>query len=251
MFKFFLRKEITDRYLGNSSALLWIVIHPIITLLIYNFVFGTLFKSRVPDLPANAFITYLAVGLWPWMAFSESVLNSITSVVSRKDLLGKVKVDLRHVVLAGTTANFILHGIGFLAILILLMLFGRLTPSIDLLLLFIPLLVLYIMAVALSFLFAAFYVFYRDLKQIISALLPLLFFCTPIIYAWSNIPDSAKVYFMFNPVLSIFIFIHDIVFNLNPLNWLHISYVLVGSLILLFLSERFFQKLAPRFDDFA
>ena len=251
MFKFFLRKEITDRYLGNSSALLWIVVHPLITLLIYNFVFGTIFGSRIPDLPDNAFITYLAVGLWPWMAFSESILNAITSVVSRKDLLGKVKVDLRHVVLAGTTANFILHGIGFVVILLMLMLFGRLEPSMDLLLLLIPLLVLFIVAVAMSFIFAAFYVFYRDLKQIVSALLPLLFFCTPIIYSWSIIPEQAKAYFMLNPLLPIFSFIHDVVFDLNPLNWLSLVYIMIGATVLLVLGERFFQKLAPRFDDFA
>ncbi|MGJ8662910.1 MAG: ABC transporter permease [Marinicella sp.] len=251
MFKFFLKKEITDRYLGNSSALLWIVIHPLITLLIYNFVFGTLFGSRIPDLPDNAFITYLAVGLWPWMAFSESILNSITSVYSRKDLLGKVKIDLRHIVLAGTTANFILHGIGFIAILVILMLFGRLEPSLDLLLLIVPLLALYILAVALSFIFAAFYVFYRDLKQIISAILPLLFFCTPIIYSWTIIPDYAKKYFMLNPLLPIFNFIHDTVFQLHPLQWSSMGYIFLGSIILFYLSHKFFQKLAPRFDDFA
>ncbi len=251
MFKFFLRKEITDRYLGNSSALLWIVVHPLITLLIYNFVFGTIFGSRIPDLPENAFITYLAIGLWPWMAFSESILNSITAVISRKDLLGKVKVDLRHVVLAGTTANFILHGIGFVVILLILMLFGRLTPSLDLLFLIIPLLVLFIMAVAFSFIFAAFYVFYRDLKQIVSALLPLLFFCTPIIYSWTIIPAQAKTYFMMNPLLPLFNFIHDAVFGLNPLNWQAVLYVFIGSVLILFLGERFFSKLAPRFDDFA
>lgn len=251
MFKFFLKKEVTDRYLGNSSAIVWIIFHPLITLLIYNLVFGVLFKARVPDLPANTFITYLAVGLWPWMAFSESVLNSINAVVNRKDLLGKVKIDLRHVVTAGTTANFVLHGIGFLAILILLAIMDRLTLGANLLLLFVPLFVLYVLAIALSLLFAAFYVFYRDLKQIISALLPLLFFCTPIIYSWTLIPESAQPYFSINPLLPIFNFIHDVTFGLNELAWLSLFKIFVLSVMLLFLSNWFFKKLAPRFDDFA
>lgn len=251
MFKFFLKKEISDRYLGNSSAIVWIVVHPLITLLIYNFVFGILFKARVPDLPDNAFITYLAIGLWPWMAFSESVLNSITAVVNRKDLLGKVRIDLRHVVLSGTTANFILHGIGFIAILLLLALMDRLTLSINLFLLLVPLTVLYVLAVALSLVFSAFYVFYRDLKQIISALLPLLFFCTPIIYSWTVIPDSAKPYFLLNPLLPLFNFIHDTAFGLNPLNWTGLIWIFVVAMMLLLFSNWFFKKLSPRFDDFA
>jgi lipopolysaccharide transport system permease protein len=250
VFRFFLRKEISDRYLGNSSALFWIILHPIISLLIYNLVFGIIFKSRVPDLPQSAFVVYLALGLWPWMAFSESVLNSIGAVVGRKDLLGKVKIDLRQVVLAGTTANFILHGIGFIAILILLMIVGKLTPSIEMVLLVFPLVLLYILAAGLSLLLSALYVFYRDVKQIVSALLPLVFFCTPIIYAWSNIPEKLKVYFSLNPILPIINFIHDLVFNLNPLNWQSMIYILILSLVLLILANKFFQKLAPRFDDF-
>lgn len=251
MFLYFLKKEIKDRYLGNSSALIWIIIHPLITLLIYNFVFGTIFKARITGLPDGAFITYLAIGLWPWMAFSESILNAITAVVNRKDLLGKVKLDLRHVVLAGTTANFILHGIGFLAILVLLLLMGRLEPTLALLLLVVPFALLFMMAVALSLLFSAFYVFYRDLKQIVSAFLPLLFFCTPIIYSWDLIPEYAKQYLMINPLLPIINFIHDLVFGLNPLTWSGLGLVFAFTVVLLLLSHRFFQKLAPRFDDFA
>lgn len=250
MFTFFLRKEISDRYLGNSSALLWIIVHPVISLLIYNLVFGIIFKARVPELPENAFVTYLAIGLWPWMAFSESILDAITAVVSRKDLLGKVKIDLRQVVLAGTTANFVLHGIGFIAILLLLILLGKLPASFDLLLLIIPIFLLFILAAGLSLLFSALYVFYRDLKQIISALLPLMFFCTPIIYAWSLIPDELKIYFSLNPILPVINFIHGVVFNLNELNWLAIFYIFVFAVLLLFLANKFFQKLAPRFDDF-
>jgi lipopolysaccharide transport system permease protein len=251
MFSFFLKKEITDRYLGNSSALIWIVVHPVITLLIYNFVFGTIFKARVASLPDGAFITYLAIGLWPWMAFSESVLNAITAVVNRKDLLGKVKMDLRHVVLSGTAANFILHGIGFVAIIIILSLMGKLTLGWHLLLMLIPMLVMFVMAVALSLLFSAFYVFYRDLKLIVSALLPLLFFCTPIIYSWNIIPEQAQNVLQYNPLLPLITFIHNAVFSLGPLNWWGVAVVLIGSVLLLFLANRFFQKLAPRFDDFA
>jgi ABC-type polysaccharide/polyol phosphate export permease len=250
MFKFFLRKEISDRYLGNSSAVVWIIIHPIISLLIYNLVFGVIFDSRVPDLPDDAFIVYLAIGLWPWMAFSESILNSITAVVSRKDLIGKVKIDLRKVVLAGTTANFILHGFGFVAIILLLIIMGKLSVSPNLLLLIFPLLLLYVLAVGFSFLFSALYVFYRDLKQIITAFLPLLFFCTPIIYAWSSIPDKLKLYFSVNPILPIINFIHDLVFAINPPNWGALMKIFIFALVVLFLTNRFFQKLAPRFDDF-
>ncbi len=250
MFSFFLKKELKDRYLGNSSALIWIVLQPVATLLTYYLVFGLIFKARIENIPDNAFITYLAVGLWPWMAFSESVLASIDAIVSRKDLLGKIKLDLRQVVIAGTTTTFILHGIGYLVVLLLLLLFDRMEPHVELFYLLLPMLLLYLLAITLSLFLSALQVFYRDAKQIVSSVMPLVFFCTPIIYSWSLIPDKVKMYFSINPLIPIVEFIHHAVFNVAAISWSAILLIFVVTLVLLFLVNQFFLKLAPRFDDF-
>lgn len=250
MFSYFLRKEITDRYLGSSSALLWVVVQPVASLFVYYLVFGFIFKARVPDLPQELFITYLAVGLWPWMAFSEAVIGSLMTILNRKDLLGKVKIDLRQILLAGVTTHFILHGIGFIAILLMLMGIDRLTPSWSLFLLILPYLTLYLFAVALAFLFSALQVFYRDLKEIVTAFMPLWFFTTPIIYSWARVPEAGKVFLSYNPLLPIINFIHDVTFGLNPPNVQSLVMVMFGIILLLLLTHAFFQKLAPRFDDF-
>jgi len=250
MFSYFLRKEITDRYLGSSSALLWVVVQPVASLFVYYLVFGYIFKARVPDLPQELFITYLAVGLWPWMAFSEAVLGSLMTILNRKDLLGKVKIDLRQVLLAGVTTHFILHGIGFIAILLLLMGIDRLTPQWSLLLLILPYVTLYLFAVALAFLFSALQVFYRDLKQIVTAFMPLWFFTTPIIYSWVKVPEAGKAVLMYNPLLPIINFIHAVSLGVYTPNYRSLLMVLLIILGLMLLTHYFFQKLAPRFDDF-
>ncbi|KAA3645974.1 MAG: hypothetical protein DWP95_03780 [Proteobacteria bacterium] len=250
MFSYFLRKEITDRYLGSSSALLWVVVQPVASLFVYYLVFGFIFKARVPDLPQELFITYLAVGLWPWMAFSEAVLGSLMTVFNRKDLLGKVKMDMRQVLLAGVSSHFILHGIGFIAIIVLLIGIGRLTPHWSLLMLIIPYAVLYLFAVTLAFLLSALQVFYRDLKQIVTAFMPLWFFTTPIIYSWSLVPDAGQRFLAFNPLLPIINFIHAITFGLAQVDYGSLLWLVAGLLLCLYLTHAFFQKLAPRFDDF-
>ncbi len=250
MFAFFLKKELSDRYLGNSSALIWVILQPVATLLTYYMVFGLIFDARIEGIPENAFITYLAIGLWPWMAFSESVLSSIDTIISRKDLLGKVKIDLRQIVVSGTTATFILHGIGYVVILLLLILFNRLEITYHLLLLILPLVILYVMAVALSLFLSALQVFYRDAKQIISSIMPLVFFCTPIIYSFSLIPERIQSYFLINPLVPIIEFIHHVAFNVKAIAWTQLSVIFLVSLALLYLSNMFFNKLAPRFDDF-
>ena len=250
MFSYFLRKEITDRYLGSSSALLWVVVQPVASLFVYYLVFGFIFKARVPDLPSELFITYLAVGLWPWMAFSEAVLGSLMTVLNRKDLLGKVKIDLRQVLLAGVSSHFILHGIGFIAIILMLIAIDRLPPQWSLFLLILPFAVLYLFALVLAFVLSALQVFYRDLKQIVTALMPLWFFTTPIIYSWSLVPEAGQRFLIYNPLLPIINFIHSVTFSLTSPDYLSLFKVVIGLLLCLFLSHAFFQKLAPRFDDF-
>ena len=250
MFSYFLRKEITDRYLGSSSALLWVVVQPVASLFVYYLVFGFIFKARVPDLPQELFITYLAVGLWPWMAFSEAVLGSLMTILNRKDLLGKVKIDLRQVLLAGVTTHFILHGIGYIAILLLSMGIDRLTPQWSLFLLILPYLTLYLFAVALAFLFSALQVFYRDLKEIVTAFMPLWFFTTPIIYSWSLVPETGQKYLVYNPLLPIVNFIHAVSLDVYTPNYGSLFMVFLGVIGLMVLTHYFFQKLAPRFDDF-
>jgi len=79
MFTYFLKREITDRYLGNVMGLAWVFIQPLITLVIYSFVFENIFKARIPEAAHLGFAVYLAIGFWPWTAFSESLLRSITS----------------------------------------------------------------------------------------------------------------------------------------------------------------------------
>ncbi|MCX7544073.1 ABC transporter permease [Marinicella gelatinilytica] len=245
-----MRKEITDRYLGSSSALLWVVVQPVATLFVYYLVFGFIFKARVGELPEELFITYLAVGLWPWMAFSEAVLGSLMTVLNRKDLLGKVKFDLRQVLLAGISSHFILHGIGYLTIIVLLMVFERLTPHWSLFLLILPYAILYLFAIALAFLFSSLQVFYRDLKQIVTAFMPLWFFTTPIIYAWSLVPEAGQKILAYNPLLPIINFIHSVTFNFSTPNLHSLMTVAAGIFVFLLITHAFFQKLAPRFDDF-
>jgi len=250
MFAYFLRREINNRYIGNSSVVFWIFFQPLLTLLIYNFVFSYIFKARIPDMLDGTFIAYLAIGLWPWMAFSESVIRSISCVTERKDLLGKVKIDLRVIVLANITATFILHFIGYVFVIILLIAFGKISAEFNLLLLLIPLTILYLLAIMFGLFFSALQVFYKDLQQIMSTLMTLWFFSTPIIYAISAIPVKYHAIMSWNPLFGLINFIHNIVFKFSDLDWMSLLKLLTVILILMFIGNIYFKKLAPQFDDF-
>ena len=52
----------------------------LILLAVYSFVFSTIFKARIPEAGDIGFVPYLAVAFWPWIAFSEAIVRSSTSI---------------------------------------------------------------------------------------------------------------------------------------------------------------------------
>jgi lipopolysaccharide transport system permease protein len=250
VFKYFLAREIKENYLGNLSGFSWVLIQPIITLIIYTIVFEKIFKARIPEAENIGFIVYLAIGFWPWTAFSEALLKSITAVTNKKDLIGKIKINLKHCVFATVSASFIINIIGYFIILIVLVLMGKEFNYYAIPLLILPILQLYIFALAMGLLLSALHVFVRDTLHIMTTLITLWFFSTPIIYSESILPESIKIFIQFNPIYTPITFIHNAILSHKPLPWQEMAILSIVLIIFLYISNKIFSKLAPNFEDF-
>ena len=250
MIAFFLKREVSDRFIGNSSAFFWLFFQPLATLAVYYFVFGMIFKARVPELPEEMFVAFLSAGLWPWMAFSESVMRAAQLVLNKKDLIGKVKLDIKILLFADVTASFLLQIIGFAAVVIVLAISGTIDFHWELMLLILPMLLLFGMALSMSLFLSALQVFNRDVKNIISAIFPLWFFMTPIIYSASRLPEAIKLCLPYNPLFVVVDFSQKIVVNQGELPWQGMLVWTVVVMVLFKLSVLFFNKTAPVFDDY-
>lgn len=250
MFQYFLKREVKNKYNSTWSTIFWLVIQPMLTLFVYYFVFTQIFSPRIGEGEQISFIAYLAIGLWPWMAFSEALSRSVTSISERKDLIGKVKIDLRVVLLANITAIYIFHVIGFIIVVSVLMLFSQLTFSFLFLLFVFPFLILYFVSYSIGLLVSAIHVFYKDILQIINALLPLIFFTVPIIYSISIIPIQYHKVMSFNPLFEIINSFHNIFFYYESFSAMTlVKYCMVVFPIYLF-ANWFYNKLASEFDDY-
>jgi len=250
LFNYFFKREITDKYLGNIAGFSWVFIQPVITLSIYWIVFDKIFGARIPEAEEIGFIVYLAIGFWPWMAFSESVIRSITMVTDKKDLIGKIDIDFKIPVVATISASFFLNIIGYLFVLLGLVLFANKFYYINLPLLIIPIIQLYFMAISLGLLLASLQVFIRDTLQFMTTIMTLWFFMTPIIYSESILPDGYKTIIQLNPVYTPITFIHNALITNSPLPWYQMSVLSLSILIFLFFSIKVFNKLSPSFDEF-
>ena len=250
MFSYFFKREIYGKYIGNITGVSWVFIQPVLTLLIYAFVFERIFHAKFPESETIGFIVYLALGFWPWTAFSESVLKAIPAVIDKKDLIGKVNLDFRIPVIATISASFILNVVGYILVLIILILFGNDFNYNAIPLLIFPLIILYIFALALGLLLSAIQVYIRDTIHFMGTMMTLWFFMTPIVYSVSLMPDYIKKIMLFNPIFIPIKFIHSALLTNNQLNWLPMFLLFIFVIIFLWLANKIFNRLSTKFEDF-
>ena len=213
MLAFLIRQDLRQRFSGNVLGTAWAVLAPLLQLAVFALVFAQIFKARVPGLDERGYVTFLALGMWPWLAFSEGVARGMTALTDHAGLLGKVAVSGWDVVAARVFAAFIVHGVGFLVVVPVLWLWqGSLT------LVYWPLtlpcwLGMLALALALAQILATCHVFARDTQPIVTYLLTAWMFLTPILYDASLLPEWLRTVMAFNPMAGLIAGIRD------PLLW--------------------------------
>lgn len=250
MFRYFFVREIKEKYLGNLTGISWVFIQPIITLTIYWLVFDKIFGAKIPEAQDIGFIVYLAIGLWPWMAFSESIIRSIMVVSEKDSLIGKVKIDFKIPVIASISANFMLSIIGYVIVLSGLVIFADTFNYSRIFLVIIPVLQMYVFAIAIGLLLSSLQIFIRDIHQFMATMITLWFFLTPIIYSETFLPESYRNIIKYNPMYTPITFIHKALITKEPLPWVNMGILTVCILIFLYFSIKIFDKLSPNFEAF-
>lgn len=194
----FVVRDLKVRYVGSLMGFFWAVIHPLVLLVSYTFVFAVVFKVKVPEpVPAN-FPIYLFCGILPWLYFQDTLLRSSTAVVDNSNLIRKTIFPSEILPVTVVLSNLVTHLVGFAILLLCLVYLGTLGwPA---LLLPVYLFLLALLSLGLGWLFAAMQVFLRDTSQVLSVALILWFWFTPIFYQASAVPKPFAPLLRLNPL---------------------------------------------------
>src|SRR5690606_25453159 len=76
----FLRLDLAARFQGNVAGAAWTVLAPLLQLAVFFLVFVHIFGQRVPGLSGTGVVAFLALGFWPWFAFSEAIARATTAL---------------------------------------------------------------------------------------------------------------------------------------------------------------------------
>ena len=189
-------RNIKGRYRQMALGPLWIVIKPLVDMVIFSIIFGTLAKLPSEGVPYPIF-AYTA--LLPWGYFSGAAGASVGSLISQMGLISKVYFPRLVVPISAVLSGLVDLVISFLILLGMMAYFGF-APSVAMLTL--PLYVLLATATALGvgLWSAALAVRYRDLRTAISYGLRAWMWATPVAYTASLIPERWQLLYQLNPM---------------------------------------------------
>lgn len=249
MIDYLVRQDLSQRFTGNTLGMVWVGLGPLLQLALFAFVFGLIFQARVPELGPMGYVSYLALGMWPWFAFSDAVGRGSTSYTEQAGLLEKVAIEPWLLVIARVIAAFLLHGAGFLLVLLLL---SAITSFISFWLLPVTLLAwlaLLVLAAGMAVVLSVFNVFFRDMQQIVQYALTAAMFLTPILYSSTTGPGTLRSLQEWNPFASMIFGIRD------PLVYGDLSHVipwtgLAAGLICGLLAWWCYRRFRPHLVDF-
>ncbi len=174
---FMVRKDVKVRYKDSVLGIIWSMINPAMTLLVYYVVFKYFLKNDIPY-----FALYLFAGLLPWNLFMGAVTTASGSVVGNAGIVKKVAFPREILALSqvGTaTVFFFFQAVVFVGFLVGF----QITPDWAYLpLMVFALVTLEVLAAALAVFLAALNVYFRDIEHLVQVLFLVWFWALPIIY---------------------------------------------------------------------
>jgi len=192
--------EIRSRYVDTIGGLIWAVIHPLLIILVYWFVFSVGFKITPPG--GAPFILVFLSGFIPWIIFNETLMANANVIQSNSHLVTKTVFPTEILPVVRLLVSLVNHFI-MLFILLIIIFISDISFSIYNLQFLYYLFALTVLILGLSWLVASINLFFRDTAHILQALLPLWFWLTPIVWFREMIPQKYQWIIDLNPLVYI------------------------------------------------
>ncbi len=235
------KKDLRGRYKGSVLGFLWTFINPLLQLAVYTMVFSTIMRVNV-----DKFYMYLFIALIPWIFFTTSVLSGTISIIQNKDLIKKIYFPRIIIPISTVLATF-MNMIFSMAVVILALFISGIGISYYILLLPVIMILEFFLVLGMVFLFSSLNVFFRDIEYILSIIMMIWFYMTPIVYTVEMIPEKYKTLFYLNPMTNIVIFYRDILFYKRMPSFGFMGGVFLYSLTMIVIGFFVFQKLQKNF----
>lgn len=248
LFYIFAWRDIKVRYKQTAIGILWALLQPFLSMVVFSVFFGGLAKVPSNGIPYPIFVFS---GLLFWNYFSSSLTGSSNSLIANEGMIKKIFFPRLLLPLASTITPIIDFCFALL-VLFGLMIFYHFTPTVmGIVLLPVLILLSFFSAAGLGSFLSAINIRFRDVREALPFFIQTIFFITPVIYPTTIVPERFQWIIGLNPMTGIIEAARAGVIGDRPINYQLLGIAAVVSISLFLFGIFYFKKTEKIFADIA
>jgi lipopolysaccharide transport system permease protein len=248
LFFFLVWRDIKVKYAQTVLGAGWAVLQPVLTMLIFTVIFG--YFARIPS-DGVPYAVFSLTALVPWTYFSTALSGASTSLTASTHLITKVYFPRLVIPFAPVLAALVDFAIAFVLLLVVMLFYG-ITPSVASLVL-VPTLVLVMILTAggMGCWLSALNIQYRDVKHVVPFLLQVWMYASPIVYPMSLVPERFRSIYALNPMAGVVEGFRSVLLGTDAVDASTIFISLAMGLVLFASGVLYFRRTERLFADVA
>ncbi len=242
------KNDFKAKYAGSVLGAVWAFINPVITILIYWFVFQVAFHNS--DIGNVPYVLWLVSGIVPWFFFADAWGGATGSLADYSYLVKKVVFKIESLPLIRVISALFVH-LFFVALTFIILFCYGFKPQLIHIQIIYYMLSAFVMVLALGRICAILMAFIKDINNIVGVCVQFGYWLTPVFWNVENIPQNLTFIFKLNPVYYLVEGYRDtFVYNVWFFERLNLTiYFWVISIALLIISNILFKRLRPHIAD--
>jgi lipopolysaccharide transport system permease protein len=193
-------RDLSVRYKQTVIGVLWALIRPLLTVLVFTVIFGRI--AKLPSVGTTPYAVMVFVGMLPWTFFANSLAEASTSLINNANLVTKVyfpRLIVPSATLAVALADFLIN----FCILVVMMIWYNILPGWQIA--FLPVFVIMgcLASLGPSIWITALAVKYRDFRYVIPFIVQFGLYVSPVGFSSSVIPDRWRLIYSLNPMVGV------------------------------------------------
>jgi ABC-type polysaccharide/polyol phosphate export permease len=245
LLRMWVQYSVHSRYSQAVLGVLWIILLPLSTAFVMSVVFSQIMRIHTGNVP---FIAFFLAGSVPFSLFSQSISGGMRSILGAMGLINQIYFP-REIIVVSALGEALVDAFFMFCAMLVIDSIVHVFPNPMYLIL--PLIVLIQVALSLGLMLLTSWltVLIRDIPQLVSVALQILFYLSPIIYPVSIVPHRYQFLINLNPVGLLIVAYRDIIVYGRQPDWFSLVYPAALAIAVLIFGYRHFKANEDRFAD--
>jgi ABC-2 type transport system permease protein len=187
-------RDLKVRYRRSAIGFVWTMLQPLLMMLVLSVVFSQVFRVQVPN-----YALYALAGIVFWQFFSQTVTSCLHSLKGNARLLTKLPIPKAVFPIATVLSGLLNLGFALVPLFGIAIATGH-PPTAAIAFLPVGILLIAAMALGLGLLLAPLSVIFSDTVEVITIVLSLLLYLTPVFYPRAIVPEQLRWAVHLNPL---------------------------------------------------